>query len=296
MKDWDEIFKKLAVEFDARYLKDLAKDIEESQKESQKEGKNTSSEYKARPYAPIWLYRKRLKDVLGVGGYQIFVTDPKIHQAQAHQRKGNFTFYILTVEVTLQLLEDDRTVAFQTKHPGITEVVGPTALQLNLGKASSAGLKDCCEEFGIGGDIEWIWKKSHSTQQAPAATSSAREAQRTEWQRSQQPQQDKKVETKSNTSVFKVKPNGAIAEGRNGSYYVPVKTNDGRELTLWFYKDRYEALMQEPSKCTAYDRSCVNRFDDLRKVWAKSKQELTIDAQINEERGWLYFHNLAGSK
>lgn len=216
MRDWDEIFNKLAVEFDARYLKDLAKDIEESQKESQKEGKNTSSEYKARPYAPIWLYRKRLKDVLGVGGYQIFVTDPKIHQAQAHQRKGNFTFYILTVEVTLQLLEDDRTVAFQTKHPGITEVVGPTALQLNLGKASSAGLKDCCEEFGIGGDIEWIWKKSHSTQQASVETSFAREAQRTEWQRSQQPQQDKKVETKSNTSVFKVKPNGAMAEGRNG--------------------------------------------------------------------------------
>ena len=288
MRDWDKIFKELAVEFDARYLKDLAKDIEESQ------GKNTSSESKARPYAPIWLYRKRLKDVLGVGGYQIFVTDPKIHQA--HQRKGNFTFSILTVEVTLQLLEDDHTVAFETKHPGIVEVVGPTALQLNLGKASSAGLKDCCEEFGIGGDIEWIWKRSHSTQQASVETSfasSAKEAQRTEWQRSHSTQQAS-VETKS--SVFKVRPNGTMAEGRNGSYYVPVKTTDGRELTLWFYKDRYEALMQEPSKCTAYDMSCLNRFDDLRKVWAKSKQELTIVAQINEERGCLYFHNLAGSK
>ena len=85
-----------------------------------------------------------------------------------------------------------------------------------------------------------------------------------------------------------------MVEGNNGAYYGPVKTTDGKEFTLWFYKNRYEALLQEPSKCTAY--GCVNRFDDLRKVWANSKQELTIAAQINMEKGWLYFHNLAGSK
>ena len=300
MRDWEKVFKELSVDFDAKYLRDLNADIADTKRQQGKYVGKTSPE-EARPYAPSWMYIDRLDKVLGRIGYRKIVTNLLVQHAE-NQKHGSFD--LLTVDVKLQLFEDDlRTVAFEVQKPGIAELLGASSMQLNLGKAEAAGLKDCCEEFGIGGDIYKIWKKAHAENKtASEPKTSGQMAQRSQQsQRQLETPQQTQPQTRQNqttqpqkSEIFKVKPNGVMAEGKNGSYYVPVKTTDGKEFTLWFYKNRYEALLQEPSKCTAY--GCVNRFDDLRKVWANSKQELTIAAQINMEKGWLYFHNLAGSK
>lgn len=150
-------------------------------------------------------------------------------------------------------------------------------MQLNLGKAEAAGFKDCCEEFGIGGDIYKIWKKAHAENKtASEPKTSGQMAQRSQQsQRQQETPQQKQPQTSQNKrlshknrGIFNVKPNGVMAEGRDGSYYVPVKTTDGKEFTLCFIKNRYEALL--PGAVKVYGIwVVVNRFDDLRKVWGK---------------------------
>lgn len=299
MRDWKEVFAELGKDFDVKDLRDLTEEIERQKKakakatkkvqfpQLQDEEEEETPSKRSQPYAPIWVYRKRLDKVLGMGGYRVNVTSPCIQYAKKRDAD------ILTVQVSLQLLEDDfRTVAFEVQKPGLAEITNAGALQMNLGKATSAGLKDCCDEFKIGGNIEWIWKKAHSTVHAGQKN--------TYWQNQQpalQPsasasqEQQRPVTTEE---IFKVSPVGALSEGKNGNYYIPVRTSNGKEVELWFYKDRYEPLLAQESKCTS--KGCKNRLDDILKVWAVSKGVLSLKGQINEERGKLYFHQLVDSK
>lgn len=296
MRVWKEVFAELGKDFDVKDLRDLTEEIEKAKKAKkakkapqvfQSEEEEIPSK-RSQPYAPIWVYRKRLDKVLGLGGYRVNVTNPCVQHAQ------KLNIDILTVQVSLQLLEDDfRTVAFEVQKPGLAEITNAGSLQMNLGKATSAGLKDCCDEFKIGGNIEWIWRNAHST--VPAGQKNAY------WQNQQpvrqtstsvaQEQQQRPVATEE---IFKVSPAGALSEGKNGTYYIPVRTSNGKEVELWFYKDRCEPLLSQASKCPSM--GCKNRLDDILKVWAVSKGVLSLKGQINEERGKLYFHQLVDSK
>lgn len=286
MRDWEEVFKALGEDFEAKYLKDLNEEVDAARKNG-----SSGSGKKPKPYAPIWLYRSRLEKVLGITGYRVIVTDPRVQHAQKRD------IDILTVQVSLQLLEDDcKTVAFETQKPGIAEVTNASSLQMNLGKATSAGLKDCCDEFRIGGNVELIWRNAHSTSSSRSYESrqTSESGRRPVSDRQSQPAPAASRETAQQEAIFKVTPCGAMTEGRNGSYYVPVKTHEGKELVLWFYKDRYEHLLAEPSKCQA--ERCLNRFDDLRWVWSTGKSVLSLKAQLNEASGRLYFHSLIDSQ
>lgn len=274
MRDWEKVFEALGKDFDPKYLKDLNEEMDKSN------GRGGSRK-EARPYAPIWLYRKRLNEVLGIVGYRTLVTSPQVH----HAAKRDID--ILSVDVTLQLMEEDgRTVAFETQKPGVAEITGSGALPLNLGKATSVGLKNCCEDFGIGGNIDLIWKKAHAqAQQTQSVQVSPQKPQSQVQPQPAQVSQKSAEQVQSKEKEYRVVPRGAMCAGRNGSYYVPVRITGGAEVELWFYKDRYEPLLTEPSRC-----GCANRFEDLRKVWASGNRELIIIAE--EGNGKLYFRRL----
>lgn len=284
MRDWEKVFAALEKEFDPKYLKDLNEEMDKGNERS-------GSRKEARPYAPIWLYKKRLNDVLGIVGYRTLVTSPQVY----HAAKRNID--ILSVDVTLQLMEEDgRTVAFETRKPGVAEITGSGALPLNLGKATSVGLKNCCEDFGIGGNIDLIWKKSHAQSQQSQPLQPFQGVQTQQAQLRAHPMQQVRTQplqavqrpaeqVQSKEKEYRVVPRGTMRAGRNGSYYVPVRITDGAEVELWFYKDRYESLLGEPSQY-----GCANRFDDLRKIWATGSRELKIVAE--EGRGKLYFRRL----
>ena len=277
MRVWKEVFVELGKDFDVKDLRNLTEEIEKASNGNYA-GKN-GNEKKAQPYAPIWVYRKRLDQVLSIMGYRVNVTNPCIQHAQ----KRNID--ILTVQVSLQLLEDDfKTIAFEVQKPGLAEVTNASSLQMNLGKATSAGLKDCCDEFRIGGNIEMIWRRAHSSssgrQNKPMVASQA-------FAQAQE-------QHASTEACFKVSPIGVLAEGRNGNYYIPVRTSEGQEVELWFYKNRYESLLSQASKCP--EKGCINRLDDILRVWASGKGVLSLKGQLNKERGKLYFHQLVDSK
>ena len=272
MRDWSEVFAALGKDFDVKDLRDLTEELE-------KNGNGYGKGKKAQPYAPIWVYRKRLDTVLGTLGYRVNVTNPCVQNAPKR------SIDILTVQVSLQLLEDDlRTVAFEAQKPGLAEITNASSLQMNLGKATSAGLKDCCDEFRIGGNIEMIWRRAHSSssgrQNKPMVASQAFA--------------QEQGQHASTEACFKVSPIGVLAEGRNGNYYIPVRTSEGQEVELWFYKNRYESLLSQASKCP--EKGCINRLDDILRVWASGKGVLSLKGQLNKERGKLYFHQLVDSK
>ncbi|MBS6580045.1 MAG: hypothetical protein KH357_10540 [Clostridiales bacterium] len=271
MRVWKEVFAELGKDFDVKDLRNLTEEIEKASNGNYA-GKN-GNEKKAQPYAPIWVYRKRLDQVLSIMGYRVNVTNPCIQHAQ----KRNID--ILTVQVSLQLLEDDfKTIAFEVQKPGLAEVTNASSLQMNLGKATSAGLKDCCDEFRIGGNIELIWRRAHSASSAGQKN--------TYWK------QQSASRPSAPIQIFKVVRTGSLEE-EDGTYHIPVKTSDGKEVELWFYDNRYKPLLSVESKY-----GCKNRLEDLFKVWATAtgKHVLTLKGQLNEETKRLNFRELVDSE
>ena len=114
MRDWKEVFAELGKDFDVKDLRNLTEEIEKASNGNYA-GKN-GNEKKAQPYAPIWVYRKRLDQVLSIMGYRVNVTNPCIQHAQ----KRNID--ILTVQGTSALRPDGSTApqfiaAIKEKYP-----------------------------------------------------------------------------------------------------------------------------------------------------------------------------------
>ena len=278
MRDWKNIFEELAAPFAAEELKDLTEEL--------------GGRGKAKPYAPIETYIKRLGDDLGQDGFRIEYENPQLHSLP----RADGAVPVWSVNCKLSLLDENGRYHCSTTCPGTAVVQGtsdanvPTALR----KARADALKACCSIYEIGGDVSAIWESANGRKRQPDSRPQQypKPADKAERKTGSQTPPQAAAGTaaqKQEAVTLQLKPAGKFAEGRNGTFYVPVTTSEGGKAELWFYREYVDTLMSTPSKC-----KLSSRFDDLRSKWPESGAEIPV--LINYAAGnssKLYFRGLA---
>ena len=278
MRDWKKTFEELAAPFAVEEIKNLTEEM----------GKNG----KPKPYAPTEAYLKRLRDVLGPEGFRVECDTPQLHSLT----REDGVVSVWSVNCKLSLLEDNGRYYCSTTCPGTAVVLGvsdsnvPTALR----KARADALKACCSIYEIGGDVSAIWesangRKRQSDSRPQQYPKPADKAERKTGSQTPPQAAAGTAAQKQEAVTLQLKPAGKFAEGRNGTFYVPVTTSEGGKAELWFYREYVDTLMSTPSKC-----KLSSRFDDLRNKWPESGAEIPV--LINYAAGnssKLYFRGLA---